>query len=199
MLERVPQQPYRELEEITTKTDTRDILSHATRQAESYEDYFLVDSSRAVAPKSMTPSRPSASSAEVARVRVGVQQPGPLGPGEVQDGQQLAGPVALVLAAVGDDPRQRGALEPLGDEDLRRAGHDRGTRDLRVAGVRGGERPLRVGLQPVVQLLDDPGLELGDQRLDVHAREQGREHAGEPGQLVEVGHQRRRPRPGTGS
>ena len=43
MLERVPAQPYRELEEITMKTDTRDILSHATKQAESYEDYFLVD------------------------------------------------------------------------------------------------------------------------------------------------------------
>ena len=34
---------YRELEEITVQTDTRDILSHATRQSESYEDYFLVD------------------------------------------------------------------------------------------------------------------------------------------------------------
>jgi uncharacterized protein len=43
MLERVPAQPFRELEEITIKTDTRDILSHATKQAEGYEDYFLVD------------------------------------------------------------------------------------------------------------------------------------------------------------
>ena len=42
MLERVPQQ-FRELQEITMQTDTRDILAHATRQAESYEDYFLVD------------------------------------------------------------------------------------------------------------------------------------------------------------
>jgi predicted TIM-barrel fold metal-dependent hydrolase len=33
----------RELKEITTKTDTRDILSHATIQAEGLEDYFLVD------------------------------------------------------------------------------------------------------------------------------------------------------------
>src|SRR5215813_8820226 len=33
----------RELEEITIKTDTRDILSHATIQAEGLEDYFLVD------------------------------------------------------------------------------------------------------------------------------------------------------------
>ncbi len=33
----------RELAEITIKTDTRDILSHATIQAEGLEDYFLVD------------------------------------------------------------------------------------------------------------------------------------------------------------
>ena len=33
----------KELQEITIKTDTRDILAHATRQAESLEDYFLVD------------------------------------------------------------------------------------------------------------------------------------------------------------
>ena len=33
----------RELQEITIKTDTRDILSHATVQAEALEDYFLVD------------------------------------------------------------------------------------------------------------------------------------------------------------
>src|SRR5213082_1003429 len=42
MLERVPPQ-FRELQEITMQTDTRDILAHATRQPESYEDYFLVD------------------------------------------------------------------------------------------------------------------------------------------------------------
>ena len=42
MLERTPPQ-FRELQEITMQTDTRDILAHATRQAESHEDYFLVD------------------------------------------------------------------------------------------------------------------------------------------------------------
>jgi predicted TIM-barrel fold metal-dependent hydrolase len=41
MLQRIPQ--FRELQEITMQSDTRDILSHATKQAESYEDYFLVD------------------------------------------------------------------------------------------------------------------------------------------------------------
>jgi predicted TIM-barrel fold metal-dependent hydrolase len=42
MLERTPPQ-FRELPEITMKSDTRDILAHATKQAEGYEDYFLVD------------------------------------------------------------------------------------------------------------------------------------------------------------
>lgn len=42
MLERVPPQ-FREVQEITMQTDTRDILAHATRQSENYEDYFLVD------------------------------------------------------------------------------------------------------------------------------------------------------------
>src|SRR5262245_49433651 len=35
--------PVKELSEITVKTDTRDILAHATIQAEALEDYFLVD------------------------------------------------------------------------------------------------------------------------------------------------------------
>jgi len=42
MQQRTEKQP-RELQEITFKTDTRDILSHATIQAEGLEDYFLVD------------------------------------------------------------------------------------------------------------------------------------------------------------
>src|SRR5215469_14069274 len=42
MLDRLPQR-FRELQEITMQTDTRDILAHATRQSESHEDYFLVD------------------------------------------------------------------------------------------------------------------------------------------------------------
>lgn len=42
MLERLPPQ-FHELQEITMKSDTRDVLAHATKQAEGYEDYFLVD------------------------------------------------------------------------------------------------------------------------------------------------------------
>ena len=42
MLQR-SEETVKELREITIKTDTRDILSHATIQAEALEDYFLVD------------------------------------------------------------------------------------------------------------------------------------------------------------
>jgi uncharacterized protein len=42
MLEKV-KDSIRELPEIGTSTDTRDILSHATKQSERFSDYFLVD------------------------------------------------------------------------------------------------------------------------------------------------------------
>ena len=42
MLQKVDE-PVRKLPRITTSSDTRDILSHATRQSERYADYFLVD------------------------------------------------------------------------------------------------------------------------------------------------------------
>ena len=54
MLERTPQQ-FRELAEITMQTDTRDILAHATRQAENHEDYFLVDMDAHVSESSFWP------------------------------------------------------------------------------------------------------------------------------------------------
>jgi len=38
-----PGRQVRELPEIGLATDTRDYLAHATRQAEAYDDYFLVD------------------------------------------------------------------------------------------------------------------------------------------------------------
>jgi len=93
---------------------------------------------------------------EVARMRVGVQQPGPRRSGEQEPGEQDARLVALLLAAVADDPGHQGAVHPLGDQHL--AG---GQDDIRhvyvgVTGVRRGERALRVGLELVVQLLGDP-------------------------------------------
>lgn len=40
---RRPEEKVKELREITIKTDTRDILTHATIQAEGLEDYFIAD------------------------------------------------------------------------------------------------------------------------------------------------------------
>src|SRR5258707_13625706 len=54
MLERTPPQ-FRELQEISMQTDTRDILAHATRQAESHEDYFLIDMDAHVTETSFCP------------------------------------------------------------------------------------------------------------------------------------------------
>ena len=34
--------PARELAEITTRTDTRDYLAHATKQARAYDDYEVI-------------------------------------------------------------------------------------------------------------------------------------------------------------
>ena len=45
-------------------------------------------------------------------------------------------------------------------------------------------------LEPVVELLGDPGLELGEQRLDVEPGGDDGEQPGQPGELVEVGQQR---------
>ena len=74
---------------------------------------------------------------EVARVRVRVQQPGPRRAGEQEPGEQDAGPVPFLLAAVADDPGQRGAVHPLGDQYLAGGQDDPRHVDVGVAGVRG--------------------------------------------------------------
>ena len=114
-------------------------------------------------------------------MRVGVQQPGPLRAEKCRTRQQQAGAVALLPGAVGDDLATAGCRRATRRRCTFGAlATTRGTTIVGVAGVGRGERPLRVGLQPVVQLLDDPGLELGDQRLDVHAGEERGEQPGEP-------------------
>ena len=118
---------------------------------------------------------------EVAGVRVGVQQPGPGRAGEQEPGEQQPGAVALLLGAVGDDPGQRHAVDPLGDQHLLGALDDPGDHEVRVAVVRRRERRLALGLQLVVELLGDPRLELGDQRLDVEARARASRPAGSSG------------------
>ena len=83
------------------------------------------------------------------------------------------------------------AVEPFGDDHLRRARDDPPDRDHVVVGVGRGEAALRLGLEPVVELLAHPFLEFGQQRLDVQARGQPTEEARHSAELDEVGHQRR--------
>ena len=127
---------------------------------------------------------------EVARMRVRVQQPGPRRAGEQEPGEQDARPVALFLAAVADDPGQRGAVHPLGEQHLAGGHHDLGHVDVRVAGVRGRKRALRAGLQGVVELLRDPVPQLVEQRLDIQPRHQQAEQPPGPAELGEVADQR---------
>ena len=49
---------------------------------------------------------------------------------------------------------------------------------------------LRLGLEVVVELVVGAGLELRDQRLDLDARHERADGAGEPGELAQVGQQR---------
>jgi hypothetical protein len=69
------------------------------------------------------------------------------------------------------------------------------TRDSGVRLVRRGERLLAACLQPVVELLGHPRLELGHQRLGVQAGHQQAHQPAHPPDLVEVGEQGR---PGAG-
>ena len=127
---------------------------------------------------------------EVSRVRVRVQQPGPRGAGEQEPDEQDAGPVAVFLAAVTDDPGQRGPVHPLGNQYLVGAQHHVRHVDVRVARVGISEHLLGHRLELVVELLGDPVLQFLEQRLDVQPGHEQAEQPPGPGQLVEVADQR---------
>ena len=129
--------------------------------------------------------------AEVAGVRVGVQEPHPCRAGEQEPHVERAEVVAGLLVTLGDEPGQRTNTvhpgrdqHPLGSLDHRR--HD----DVRVVGEALVEALLGVGLQPVVELLAHPGLQLGDQRLHVDVGQRSAEEPGRAGDLAQVGAQR---------
>ena len=134
---------------------------------------------------------------EVARVRVGVQQPGPRRAGEQEPGEQQAGPVALLRRARGDDPGQRRAVDPLAHEHLVGDVDHRRHEDVGVAGVRRREGGLAARLELVVELLGHPRLQLGHQRLHVEPGHEQPDQPAHPPDLGEVGHQRLRRRRGT--
>ena len=72
---------------------------------------------------------------EVTGVRVGVQHPGPAWPREEEVHVPPGRQVAVGLAAGGDHPGERVAVEPLADDDVLGAVDDMGDVDLRITVV----------------------------------------------------------------
>ena len=134
----------------------------------------------------------------VAGVRVAVEGVQPVEAAEHEPVDRLGGEVALLLAprldlVEADALGQLGGEHPLGAQLVDDVGHV----DERVAAVVVGEQPLVVGLEPVVELLDEALAQLGDERPGLEARgtaspwrrTAGRRCRGRPGW--------RRRRPGT--
>jgi uncharacterized protein len=109
MLERVPQQ-FRELQEITMQTDTRDILAHATRQAESHEDYFLVDIDAHVTETSFWPEILALIDNDVIRQ---MGEANAARPGNANHSLLNHQPGILHQHLYGRIPHQQGLLEPI--------------------------------------------------------------------------------------
>jgi predicted TIM-barrel fold metal-dependent hydrolase len=109
MLERTPPQ-FRELPEITMQSDTRDILAHATRQAEGHEDYFLVDIDAHVTETSFWSEIIGSIDNEVIR-QMGEAQMGR--PGGGNTALLNAVPGTLFQHAYGRIPHQQALLEPV--------------------------------------------------------------------------------------
>ena len=110
MLERAPTPGFRELDEITVKTDTRDILSHATKQSESYEDHFLVDIDAHVTETQFWPEIIARVDNEVIR-QMGEAQF--MRPGQGTTALLNAVPGMTYQPLYGRIPHQAGLLEPI--------------------------------------------------------------------------------------
>jgi len=109
MLERVPPR-FRELQEITMQTDTRDILAHATRQSESHEDYFLVDIDAHVTETSFWPEILALIDNDVIRQMGGANSARPGNAGHALLNLQ---PGILHQDLYGRIPHQQALLEPV--------------------------------------------------------------------------------------
>ena len=102
----------------------------------------------------------------------------------------VAHQVALFLGALTDDLRQRDAVDPFLDDDLRGAGHDMRHDEIRVALVGLGEGALIVGLEPVVEFHLGALDQLVDHALHVGAGGELPQHADHPLHGLQVGAQR---------
>lgn len=110
-------------------------------------------------------------------MRVAVQHPGALRPGEQEPAVEQGRVVAGLLVALADDLGEGGAVHPLADQDVAGLRDDLGDVEVGVVQVGVPEEPLGLGLDRVVELLGHPLLELGEHRLDVQS---GHQHAEEP-------------------
>ncbi len=103
-------------------------------------------------------------------MRVGVQQPRAARPGEQEADEPQPGGVALLLGAVRDDLGQRPAGQPFGHQHPAGVGDHARHVDVGVVRVGLGEALLGRRLQPVVQLLRHPTLQLLHHGPDLQAR-----------------------------
>ena len=127
---------------------------------------------------------------EVAGVRVTVHHPQPARCVVAELEQPRRHQVPLLLGAVADDVRQRNALDPFLDDDLRGAGHDVRHHEMRIAFIGFGERALIVGLEPVVQFHLGALDQLVDDALHIGARRELLEHTDHALHRLQVGAQR---------
>ena len=133
---------------------------------------------------------PIGEQAEIARVRVRVQQANPRRTREQETDEHDAGPVPLSGRAVGDDPGERNAVHPFADQHMVADGDHMRYADVRVARVGDGEGLLGGSFPPVIELLGHPVPQLGQQRLGVQPGHERPEKPGEAAQLVEIADQR---------
>ena len=132
-------------------------------------------------PKSRTPSRPSAVSRKFPGCGSVCSRPQRFGPAEQEPLVELPQPIALRLRSRRRHPGERDAVQPRLHENPRGGQHDAGHDGLRIVRrVRGRERPLVRGLPAVVELLEQPGPQLRDQRRHGDAaRHQGGDARGQ--------------------
>ena len=133
---------------------------------------------------------PVGKQAEVARVRIRVQESDPGRTREHETDEHDARPVPLSGRAAGDDRGERDAVKPFADEHVVAGADHTWDADVRVVGVAGRESLLGGSFQPVVEFLGHPLPQLGEQRLDLQARHERAEEPGEAAQLAQIADQR---------
>lgn len=155
--------------------------------------------SRSTVPKSSTPSRHSstgpsgkspASSRKLPGCGSACSRPVRAGPEKRKRARSWPYSVALFVGAVRDHLGQRHPRHPLRHQHLVALVDHGRYHHIRIVGELLGVCPLGLCLQGVVQLLRHPVAQLGDQRFDVHARDQRTQQPGEPAQLRQIRQQR---------